>query len=268
MILSELIPFLERIGARPRKSLSQNFLVDPNVVKKIVAEAGIKPGDRVLEIGPGPGALTKELLAQGATVFAVEKDPIFARELSRLEGPLHVFPADILEFPFERLQEYGPLKGVANLPYHITAPILEKICENASLFSSFTVMIQKEVAERLAAKPSTKEFGSLTLFVQFFAKIGKPFLVSPGCFYPRPSVDSAVLKLDLHTTLPPVDPAALFSVIRRAFQQRRKMLRSSLQSLYPPAKTEAALQKIGASLEARPETLSLEQWIQFIGIIA
>lgn len=267
MILSELIPFLERIGARPRKSLSQNFLVDPNVVKKIVATAEIQPGDRVLEIGPGPGALTQELLTQGATVFAVEKDPIFARELSRLEGPLHIFPADFLEFPLERLREYGPIKGVANLPYHITAPILEKICEHASLFSSFTVMIQKEVAERLAAAPSTKEFGSLTLFIEFFAKIGKPFTVSPGCFYPRPGVDSSVLRLDFHPTQPPVDPTALFTVIRRAFQQRRKMLRSSLQSLYPPARTEAALQAIGASPEARPETLSLEQWINFFASV-
>ncbi len=261
MILSELIPFLERIGASPRKSLSQNFLIDPNVVKKIVATADIQPGDRVFEIGPGPGALTQELLKQGATVIAVEKDPLFARELSRFEGPLHIFPVDILEFPWETLKAHAPLKGVANLPYHITAPILEKICEHASLFSSFTLMIQKEVADRLAAQPHTKEFGSLTLFVQFFAQITKTFRVSPGCFYPRPNVDSTVLRLDFCNV--EKDGKEMFAVIRRAFQQRRKMLRSSLQSLFPPAQVEEALRTVGVSPEARPEALSLEQWMGF-----
>lgn len=256
MILSELIPFLERIGAKPKKRLSQNFLIDPNITRKIVQTADVQPGDTVLEIGPGPGALTAMLLEAGAHVIAIEKDRLLAAELRRYQTPDHrltVFEDDILDFPFSNLK--GPLKVVANLPYHITTPILERIFSAPALFTSLTIMVQKEVADRMAAQPNTKDFSSLSLFVSFHASKAALFKVPSSCFYPRPKVDSAVIRLDLQKP-PEVDSTALFSLIRRAFQQRRKMISTSLG-----AQMKDALRAIGANPDSRPEALSLEQWI-------
>ena len=253
--ISELIPFLEKIGARPRKSLSQNFLIDPNIIRKIVLLADIQPGEQVIEIGSRPGALTAALLEAGAFVTAVEKDSLFAQELYRLQTTdrrLEVIEGDCLKIPLS-----GTCKVVGNLPYSITTPILERIC--AGSFSSFIFMAQKEFAERLMAKAGTKEYGSLTLFINSHAKINGSFPVSRGCFYPRPKVDSTILRLDF-TGSP--DPEALFTLIRRAFQQRRKMITTSLKELFPQAQIREALQKAGASIEARPEMLTLVQWRQ------
>lgn len=257
MILSELIPFLQRLDAKPKKHLSQNFLVDPNLVRKIVQMADIAPGDPVLEIGPGPGAWTQALLEQGAHVYAVEMDPLFARELSRLKGNLTVFPCDFLQFPMETLPPR--IKVVANLPYHITTPILEKLF--ASSFHSLTVMVQKEVADRMKAPPGSKEFGSLSLFVRFHAKITGSLSVPASCIYPRPKVASTVIRLEA-TERPLIDSTPLFSLIHKAFQQRRKMLTSSLP--FPKERLRKVLSDLGIRIDARPEVLSLEQWMQLI----
>lgn len=257
MILSELIPFLERIGAKPKKGLSQNFLIDPNITRKIVQTADIQPGDKVLEIGPGPGALTAMLLEAGAHVVCIEKDNLLAKELLRFQTAdqrLTVFHEDVLEFPFSRLN--GPLKVVANLPYHITTPIIERVFSNPALFTSLTIMVQKEVADRMGAQANTKDFGSLSLFVAFHAAKIASFKVPSSCFYPRPNVDSAVIRLDLQQP-PQVDSTALFSLIRRAFQQRRKMISTSLG-----AHMKEALKSIGVNPDSRPENLSLSQWIE------
>lgn len=257
MILSELTSFLNRIGAKPNKRLSQNFLIEPPVVRKIVELADIAPGDTVLEIGPGPGALTTALLNKGARVYAIEIDPRFAAELHNIQhDKLSVFEADVLTFPLKRLPT--PLKVVANLPYHITTPILERIF--AIPFISLTIMVQKEVADRMSAAPHTKDFGSLSLFVQFYSQLHSSFTVSASCFYPRPQVDSTVIRLD-SKILPPIDPAAFFSLVHKAFQQRRKMLTSSLA--LPKEAIRQALAAIGARPDARPEALSLDQWIAF-----
>lgn len=253
MILSELIPFLKQLKAKPKKSLSQNFLVDPNIVRKIIQTAEIAPGDFVLEIGPGPGALTQALLKNGAHVFAVEMDRLFARELARFQnGRLSVYETDFLIFPMEILPK--PIKVVANLPYHITTPVLEKLF--ISSFSSLTIMVQKEVATRMTARPGTKEFGSLSLFVQYYAKIHSSFSVSSRCFYPRPKVDSGLVRLDAIPT-PQIDP---FPLIHPAFQHRRKMLTSSLS--YPKEQIKKGLTAIGIRSDARPEMLSLDQWLK------
>lgn len=268
MNLSELIAFLNEHEARPKKSLSQNFLVDPNILKKIVQTAQIQPGDAVLEIGPGPGALTAALLNAGARVFAVEMDTLFASQLPRFQTPderLEVFEADFLKFDLLRLPP--SLKVVANLPYHITAPILEKICEHSSRFTSLTLMVQKEVADRMAASSGSKQFGSLTVFLQFHAAVGRPFTVPPGCFYPRPKVDSAVIRLDFRKS-PDVDQAPFFSLVRQAFQQRRKMITTSIQKLYPIEIIRAALASFGANPLARPEDLSLPEWISLHQFLA
>lgn len=257
MILSELIPFLKDLEAKPKKRLSQNFLIDPNIVQKIVATAQIQPGDRVLEIGPGPGALTKALLEQGAHVYAVEMDPLLAKALERLQnGRLTIFEADILQFPLTSLPPQ--LKVVANLPYHITTPILEKMFETS--FSSLTFMVQKEVADRMEASAGSKTFGPLSLFVQFYTKKKSSFRVPASCFYPRPKVDSAVIRLDQQTT-PDVPAEIFFPLVHKAFQQRRKMMTTSL--LLDKEKVKEALKQVGMRPDARPEDLSLQAWVGF-----
>lgn len=253
MILSELIPFLKSIDAAPRKSLSQNFLIDPNIGEKTIELAQVKEGDTVLEIGPGPGALTALLLKKGAKVIAVEMDRAFARSLSRLQnGNLSVFETDFLKFPMHYLP--ASFKVVANLPYHITTPILEKLF--ASPFSSITIMVQKELAIRMQAKAGTKDFSSLSLYVQFHSKIHGSFNVSSQSFYPKPKVDSTVIRLDaIPTAL--INPLPL---IHQGFQQRRKMLTSSLKC--PKEKIKEALSSLGIRVDARAEMLNLEEWIQ------
>lgn len=259
MILSELIPFLKRLDAHPKKRLSQNFLIDPNIAKKIVQIAEIHPGDKVLEIGPGAGALTASLLAAGAQVYAVELDAVLAQELHRFQN-LSIFQDDFLQFPLEKLP--SPLKVVANLPYHITTPILEKLCNSHSQFTSLTLMVQKEVADRMTASPGSKEFSSLALFLQFYTRLHRPLKVPASCFYPRPKVDSAVVRLDVQTP-PPIDPAPFFALVRQAFQQRRKMISTSLRN---PA-IKKVLGAIGENPDARPEDLSLEKWLRLYEIV-
>lgn len=249
---SELRAFLDKLQTRPKKALSQNFLIEEEISDKILELAQVQPTDTILEIGPGPGALTKKLLKTGASVIAIEMDPIFSQELSRLQHPnLTVYSADILSFQLELLPE--PLKIVANLPYHITTPILEKLFKRP--FSSITIMVQKELGERILAKRGTN-FSPLSLFVQVSAKTGPHFLVPKEAFYPAPKVDSMVLRLDAKPP-PQCDLQKLFALARCAFQKRRKMLSTSL----PKEKTRAALSDLNIPLTARPQDLDLEQWI-------
>jgi 16S rRNA (adenine1518-N6/adenine1519-N6)-dimethyltransferase len=260
----ELLSFLESIGARPKKGLSQNFLIDEEVLSKIVELASIQPGDYVLEIGPGPGALTRKLLQAGAHLLAIEKDSLFAHHLPRLQTPdkrLETLCGDFLTYPIDSLPP-RKWKVVANLPYNITTPILERLCEHASQFESFTIMVQKELADRMKAKPGTKAFGSLTLFLQFYTRYIGSFLVPPQSFYPAPSVNSTVLRLDTRTP-PDIDPNTLFPLIHKAYQQRRKMLSTSLKTLSPHI--PVYLESMGLSSKARPEELSLDQWIELKG---
>ena len=248
---TELLAFLEQIDAAPRKGLSQNFLIDANILRKIVKSAAVAKEDRILEIGPGPGALTQELLRSDAQVFAIEKDPKFARALHRLQidGRLQIHEADFLDFPIDKhLINAAPLKVVANLPYHITTPIIERLCEHSSLFTSAWIMVQKELAVRMVARPGTKEMSSFTIFLQTYCKPSIALKVSRHCFFPAPKVDSCVVRLDFH---PPLmkDPKPFLAIVRRAFQQRRKMLRSTLSIRQEPF----------ASM--RPEALSFEDWM-------
>jgi 16S rRNA (adenine1518-N6/adenine1519-N6)-dimethyltransferase len=257
---NELIAFLHEIGAQPKKGLSQNFLIDANVIRKIVHLAAIQPGDFVLEIGPGAGAITRELLLTGAHVFAIEKDRLFAHHLPRLQTPdqrLEVICADFLDFPLQTLPRKN-WKVVSNLPFQITTPVLERLCTHP-LFQSFTLVMQKEIGERIQAKPKTKAFSSLTLFLQFYTTVHSSFHVPSSCFYPRPKVDASVLRFDPHPT-PSIDPNRLFPLIRKAFQQRRKMLSTSLRALYP--NMADLLASLHLSPKARPEELSLDQWIE------
>lgn len=249
--LSELRAFLASVNAFPKKGLSQNFLIDGNIVQKILKEAKIAPGDRVLEIGPGPGVLTEAFREVGAEVVAVEKDSVFAQALTRFEG-VEVYASDIMEFDFSLLTS-PPYKVVSNLPYHLTAPILARLSPERRLFSSLTVMVQEEVARRMVAQAKTKDYGSFSLYLQFYADVSYAFKVSRHCFYPAPNVDSAIVTLVLKT--PPLEETEGFHrFVRRAFQQRRKMLKSVFKE-FPLGQW---LEEIGENPQSRPEDLSLE----------
>lgn len=260
---SDLRAFLEEIDAVPKKSLSQNFLIDGNIIRKIVSFADVKAGDSVLEIGPGPGVLTEELLARGAHVLAVEKDHKFAQALSRLQTNDHrltVVEGDILKQDLSHLLK-PKTKLVANLPYQITTPILTKFLPKADLFESITVMVQKEVSARFLASHSTSDYSSITVFVQFYSEPIYGFTVEPTCFYPPPRVKSAVVKFKLKDHPPVSSEEAFFAMTRRAFQQRRKMVRSSLKTHYSLQRIDGGLEKIGKGLHVRPENLSLADFL-------
>ncbi|NGX53415.1 MAG: Ribosomal RNA small subunit methyltransferase A [Chlamydiae bacterium] len=230
----------------PKKRLSQTFIIDGNIVRKVVEEAAISSEDRVLEIGPGPGAFTEALLERGAQVIAVEKDPAYARLLARL-GHLEIFEGDIRDFPLERAANS---KIVANLPFNITTPILALLLPRFDLFSTATFIVQDEVARRIVATPGSPHYSSLSLFVRFYATSTYAFPISRRSFYPVPRVDSAVVKLTLRPTPEVESPEDFFTLVRTAFKQRRKMLRSSLKELYPACDSDK-----------RPEELSLDDFI-------
>lgn len=257
---SELALFIKQLKKGVQKSLSQNFLIDGNILNKILLCAEVSAQDLIIEIGPGPGVLTEALLATGAEVIAIEKDPPFASHLNRLKGNLTVYEADILSFPLTETLQDRKAKVVSNLPYHITTPILQKLLPMQNQISTLTLMVQRELGERLVASPNSVAYSSLTLFVRYYAKAHFCFMVKPQSFYPCPKVDSCVVSLELHGQQGNVPPEQFFSITRRAFQQRRKMLRVSLKGLFTTHQIEEALQALQISPQARPEQLSYEEF--------
>ncbi|MCE5295173.1 MAG: 16S rRNA (adenine(1518)-N(6)/adenine(1519)-N(6))-dimethyltransferase RsmA [Chlamydiales bacterium] len=256
---SELQEYLRSIGAKPEKGMSQNFLIDGNILDKIIALADVQSDDVVVEIGPGPGALTERLLETGCQVVAIEKDPIFAKALASLDNPrLTVHTADVLEFD---LNGFSNAKVVANLPYNITTPILQKILPMQEVFTSVTVMVQEEVARRLCFDCAVKDFVAFTLFLQYYSKPQYGFTVSPQCFFPAPRVHSSVIRLNLEKRFQAEDEAFFFDLINTAFSQRRKMIKATLKAKVDVHKIEEALLKIGKPITARPEELTLEEWV-------
>lgn len=267
---SELRQFLSSLQITPKKGLSQNFLIDGNILRKIVEVSNVAPGDVILEIGPGPGSLSEQLLEKGAAVIAVEKDPILAQALERLKSPdrlLEVFCNDILTFPIEeKLALFLPpdqkAKVIANLPYHLTTPILIRLVALRNTISSLTLMVQDEVAKRFTAVPGTPEYGSFTVFLNFFTTARYAFQVSKHCFYPEPSVQSAMVILELKAPPTVSNEEQFFRLTRTAFSQRRKMLRSSLRSLYSTEMITEALLSLHLNSQVRPEELSVDDFIQ------
>lgn len=269
---SELGQFLASIGASPNKKLSQNFLIDGNILRNIVKEAHITPGDLVLEIGPGPGALTEILLENGAFVVAIETDRVLANALDRLnvDNRLHVMVADALKVPVNEIfsQFPGrPIKLISNLPYHITTPLLTRFACYSDQISMIFVMVQEEMGRRMSAKAGTKEYGSITVFLDFFSNVTYLFPVSRNCFYPSPKVDSAVIKIVPHPIPEGIDTEKFFQMTRHAFQQRRKSLQKSLKEIYPKEVLSRALETLKLSPLARPEELSCDQWIQIYHLL-
>lgn len=258
---SHLRQYLENLGISPKKSLSQNFLIDGNIINKIVDLAEVDTGDQVLEIGPGPGALTDALLARGAHVLAVEKDRTLAKALTERVGPLRVICEDVLKVDLENELE-NRASVIANLPYNITSPILTELLPKTEFIKRIVVMVQLEVAERLVAKPGNKTYGSLTVFANIFSKPQWGFKVSHQCFFPKPKVDSAVIRFDLISPPKEAKEEAFFKMTRTAFGQRRKMMKSSLSPLYSPDLIIEALELIGMPATTRPEELSADQFVQ------
>lgn len=272
---SELHQFLNELGVNPKKALSQNFLIDGNITRKIVACAEISSRDLVLEIGPGPGCLSEEILHTGAQLLAVEKDPIMAEALQRLKKlneKLTIFCDDILTFPLEQtlIEKLKPGQKaiiLGNLPYHLTTPILAKLAHLHQYVSKIIVMVQQEVARRFTANPGSNEYSSFTVFLNYHSVPHYEFLVRRTCFYPVPKVDSAVVRLNLHSPPTVSNENSFFEMTRSAFGKRRKMLRSSLKELYPSEKVSEALIKIGRDGQSRPEELSLDEFIQLFKIL-
>lgn len=257
--------FLEEAGLKAKKSLSQNFLVDRKVLSSIVKATGVAAGGEVLEIGPGPGALTETLLAHDIRITAVELDRGFAAALRQREEPrLTVVEGDALEVPLEPLAARARVV-VGNLPYAITTPLLGRFLPRFDLFDRIVVMVQKEVAERMCAVPGNKTFGLLSLFVQLHAVPEWVCSVSAKAFRPVPKVDSAVVAMQLMR--PAAEAQRALSLARTAFQQRRKMIRSTLSRVLPQELLYEALSDAGISPEARPETLGPNQWCRLAGFL-
>lgn len=272
---SELRQFLDSLNISPKKVLSQNFLIDGNIIRKIVSTAQVQQEDIVLEIGPGPGALTEALLDTGASVIAVEKDRMLAQALERLktaENHLEVFCEDIMEFSVEdhmsaRISEKKRAKVIANLPYHLTTPILAHFVPQYETFSHLVVMVQEEVARRFVAQPSTSDYSSFTVFLQFYTNPRYAFSVSRQCFFPVPKVDSAVVIFELKPPPKLEKPNDFFILTRTAFSQRRKMLRSSLKDLYGTEKVQQALEQLKINPQSRPENLAFPEWLHLFELL-
>ncbi|MEK7272444.1 MAG: 16S rRNA (adenine(1518)-N(6)/adenine(1519)-N(6))-dimethyltransferase RsmA [Nitrospirota bacterium] len=248
------------------KRLGQNFLIDPNIVRKIVALAEISPNDRVLEIGPGRGVLTEVLCKTAGHVTAVEIDPRLYDYLAdrQAEFPnLALVLDDALVYPVESLP-VGTIV-VANLPYYISTPLLFRLLDQRDRFPRLVLMLQNEVADRLVAKPGSSDYGVLSVMAQYAAEITKAFRVSAQCFRPRPDVGSAVVLLRTRERreLSPAEEPKFAALVKAAFAHRRKTLVNSLKDEgYDQVRIAGALERLTLSPSVRAEVLSLEQLIQ------
>ncbi|MBD5526994.1 MAG: 16S rRNA (adenine(1518)-N(6)/adenine(1519)-N(6))-dimethyltransferase RsmA [Lachnospiraceae bacterium] len=272
------IAVLQKYNFVFRKKFGQNFLIDSHVLEKIVDAARITDEDCVLEIGPGIGTMTQYLAESAREVVAVEIDraliPILQDTLSGYDN-VTVLNEDIMKVDVGRIvrerNQGNPIKVVANLPYYITTPIVMSLLENHVPLQSITVMVQREVADRMQVGPGTKDYGALSLAVQYYTKPEIVAHVPANCFMPRPSVDSAVIRLTRYQE-PPVevqDEKYLFALIRASFNQRRKTLANGLANGMgiPREQVTAALEEMGLAATTRGEALTLEQFARLSNLL-
>ena len=275
------IAVLQKYHFNFQKKFGQNFLIDTTVLDRIISSAEITKEDCVLEIGPGIGTMTQYLAERAGSVVAVEIDkallPILEETLQDYDN-VTVINDDILKVDINRLVEEKnggrPIKVVANLPYYITTPIIMGLFENHVPIKSITVMVQKEVADRMQVGPGTKDYGALSLAVQYYAK---PYIVAnvpPNCFMPRPKVGSAVIRLERYEN-PPVtvkDEKLMFRLIRASFNQRRKTLANGLKNSpeldYTKEEIEAAIEALGRGASIRGEALTLEEFAKLADLLS
>lgn len=269
-LLTETRRLLLTHGLRPKKRLSQSFLIDRTVLGKILKGGELQREDRVLEIGAGVGTLTRALAERCNRVVAVEIDPGLFRILQDVLGArthVSLVHGDALHLDYRSLLGDGrPWKVIANLPYSIATPLIGRLLSLSHHFSFLLLMVQEEVAERLMASPGTKAYGSLTILTQYYADVRPVVRVPNTAFYPRPQVDSALVKLDIPATprVSPGDPALFFRLVRAAFAHRRKTLKNALSRLegIPLARQEihAVLERAGIDPRRRGETLNLQEF--------
>ena len=264
-----------------QKKFGQNFLIDAHVINKIISAADITKDDCVLEIGPGIGTMTQYLAESAGQVVAVEIDknllPILDETLAEYDN-VTIINDDILKVDINKIVEERnggrPIKVVANLPYYITTPIIMGLFENEVPVESITVMVQKEVADRMQTGPGNKDYGALSLAVQYYAD---PYIVAnvpPNCFMPRPKVGSAVIRLTCHQEKPVQvqDEKLMFNIIRASFNQRRKTLANGLKNAatldFTKEEVEAAIDALGKGASVRGETLTLEEFARLSDLLS
>jgi 16S rRNA (adenine1518-N6/adenine1519-N6)-dimethyltransferase len=255
----------ERHGVRPTKALGQHFLADPNLARAIVADAGIAPGDRVLEVGAGLGSLTVALASAGAEVLAVELDRSLLpalRDVLGGFGSVRVQVGDAMRLDWARLLPGRGWKMVSNLPYNVAVPLVVEMLEGVPRIASFLVMVQREVGERLAAGPGEEAYGAVSVRVAYRAEASVVRRVPASVFWPRPRVDSVLVRLERRAAAPvDVDPERLFRVVDAGFAERRKTMRAALRRLgLTTAEADAALAGSGLASNARAEELSLQDF--------
>ncbi len=276
----DTIEVLQKYKFNFQKKFGQNFLIDTHVLEKIIDAAGITKDDFVLEIGPGIGTMTQYLCENAREVAAVEIDnnliPILKDTLKEYDN-VEVIHEDILKVDIQELAQRKnqgrPIKVVANLPYYITTPIIMGLFESHVPIASITIMVQKEVADRMQAGPGSKDYGALSLAVQFYAKPEIVANVPPNCFMPRPNVGSAVIRLTRHETVPVdvLDEKMMFHIIRASFNQRRKTLANGLNNApgIPLSKEQIqeSITALGVPVNIRGEALTLEQFAKLSNIM-
>ena len=270
---SKTIEILQKSGFRFSKKFGQNFLIDLHVLDKIIRAASIEPDDVCVEIGPGIGSLTQALAEAAKDVFAVEIDerliPLLQDNLKEYAN-VHIVHNDFLKLDLERLLEdhhiRQPIRVVANLPYYVTTPILMSLLEGPVPVKNITIMVQEEVARRMQAGPGTKDYGALSLAVQYYAEAEIMAYVPQNCFIPRPNVRSAVIRLTVYPEKPvrAENEKLLFQIIRAAFGERRKQLANSLTDAGVTSLEKAVIQRVlteqGLSAQVRGEELTLSQF--------
>ena len=275
------IEVLQKYNFSFQKKFGQNFLIDTHVLDKIIQSANITEDDMVLEIGPGIGTMTQYLAQAAGKVIAVEIDknliPILEDTLSGYDN-VRVINEDVLKLDLKKLADEEnngkPVKVVANLPYYITTPIIMGLFENEVPVESITIMVQKEVADRMQTGPGNKDYGALSLAVQYYAD---PYIVAnvpPNCFMPRPKVGSAVIRLTCHQEKPVQvqDEKLMFNIIRASFNQRRKTLENGLKNAatldFTKEEVEAAIDALGKGASVRGETLTLEEFARLSDLLS
>ncbi|NLO20972.1 MAG: ribosomal RNA small subunit methyltransferase A [Syntrophomonadaceae bacterium] len=271
---TEIKKILHRYEKHPQKKWGQNFLVDSNILHKIIEFAELSPEDYVIEIGPGIGVLTQEIAARSRGVLAIEIDSgmqqVLVETLAEYNN-CHLVISDVLKVDLEQelsrsfaLEKPTLYKVCANIPYNITTPIIFQLLEKGSHLEYALLMVQKELAQRIKAKPGSKDYGLLTLMLQYYARVEYMMDISRTCFYPAPEVDSALIKIQPHSSTRQLKNEAGFkSLVRRAFQMRRKTILNICWAEFRADKDfiRSYLEKLGLDSNSRPESLTLEEFI-------
>jgi 16S rRNA (adenine1518-N6/adenine1519-N6)-dimethyltransferase len=267
---------LAEYGLIPRKRLGQHFLIDRNILDKVIKTAQVGKEDIVLEVGPGLGEMTLALARQAKKVIAIEIDSklvAILEEKMKDHPKVEVIKGNILKVNFDQFlkKEGQPIKVVANLPYQISTPLLFRFIESKEVFSTFTLMLQREVAERLAARPDRKEYGSLSVFIQSFFELSIPFFIKPSAFFPPPKVESAVVQMAWRETplVETNDEEWFKKVVKACFSYRRKTLANALKhsGLTLPESIEFRMKAIEIDPRRRPETLTIQEFANLARVL-